>query len=341
MKKIWLLISLFAVLCVATSNAAYIDEYPEAYTWAYNNWITTMTSIDKANMNWEITRIALAKMISNYAINVLNRPLRTSWGCKFDDISNELDEQYDNWVSNACAMRLMWQNISKFRPYDKVTVAEFWTILSRLLHDIEFNSYGNEPFYKYHIEALKYAWIMPDISNPTWRNAIRGDIMSMLRKSSVWGNLNDIIKVYKAEGYKLVYVWDSKARQNIEWDKVLYIDKKYWFAIELWEGMDWWYIEFPSDFTHQDVYDDFYTDEQIEERKANEKPFDWEKIFDFYENDIYEKKKQWACSMYVYKVSKNTSFYEDRNNKYSLSFFCPDGIDIGLLYRHINMFELR
>ncbi len=181
MKKIWLLISLFAVLCVATSNAAYIDEYPEAYTWAYNNWITTMTSIDKANMNWEITRIALAKMISNYAINVLKKEPDTSKKCQFSDVSVKLNNDYDLWVTKTCQLWLMWQWITKFRPYDNVKRAEFGTILSRLLWWDKYNWWN--PYYIKHINQLNIRWIMTNIKNAEKWNEVRGNVMVMLKRS--------------------------------------------------------------------------------------------------------------------------------------------------------------
>jgi hypothetical protein len=42
-----------------------------AYEFAHRMGITTINSIDKANMGGELTRIAMAKMLSQYAINVL------------------------------------------------------------------------------------------------------------------------------------------------------------------------------------------------------------------------------------------------------------------------------
>jgi hypothetical protein len=42
-----------------------------AYEFAYKHGITTMDSIEKADMEGPLTRIAMAKMLSYYAINVL------------------------------------------------------------------------------------------------------------------------------------------------------------------------------------------------------------------------------------------------------------------------------
>jgi hypothetical protein len=46
-------------------------EFHNAYDFAFKNGITTMPSIDEAHMNSPLTRIAMAKMLSQYAINVL------------------------------------------------------------------------------------------------------------------------------------------------------------------------------------------------------------------------------------------------------------------------------
>jgi hypothetical protein len=49
----------------------YTVEFHNAYDFAFKNGITTMDSIGNAEMNSPLTRIAMAKMLSQYAINVL------------------------------------------------------------------------------------------------------------------------------------------------------------------------------------------------------------------------------------------------------------------------------
>jgi hypothetical protein len=77
-------------------GATYSDELQDAYKYAYAHEVTTMTSIDNANMYGSLTRIALAKMIANYAINVLGMTPDTSKACTFTDVTAALDAQYDN-----------------------------------------------------------------------------------------------------------------------------------------------------------------------------------------------------------------------------------------------------
>jgi len=183
MKKLYFLF-LLPVLFIAFVKADYIQEYNAAYTWAFNNWITTQPTIGKANMNWEVTRIELAKMISNYAIKNLKKEWNTSKKCVFTDVTSDLDKQYDNWVTNACQLWLMGQWIIKFRPYDKVTIAEFWTILSRLLYWDKYNWWN--PYYIRHINKLKIVWIMSNIFDPDKKNELRGNVMVMLKRSEKW-----------------------------------------------------------------------------------------------------------------------------------------------------------
>lgn len=169
-----------------TSNQHYSDELMSAYNFAYNNWITTMNNIDDADMYWSLTRIAMAKMISQYTKNILWIYPDISLDCYFHDVSSNLDYMYDNWVTSACQLWLMWQGISDFRPYDLVTRAEFWTILSRALNlnnkaklEIMNNSL---PYYYEHLRYLKGRWIMNNISNPMQKE-VRWYVMLMLMRS--------------------------------------------------------------------------------------------------------------------------------------------------------------
>ena len=54
-----------------------------------------MDTIDKSDMEGPLTRIAMAKMLSNYAINVLSKKPANIAVPNFRDITTELDEQYN------------------------------------------------------------------------------------------------------------------------------------------------------------------------------------------------------------------------------------------------------
>ena len=161
----------------------YSKEKNDAYNFAYNNWLTTMNSIEKANMKGQINRIAFAKMISNFAINVLWQTPDTSKNCNFWDVSSALNIQYDEWVTKACQLWLMWQWIKNFRPNDTVTRAEFGKALSRVLNWDTYNDL-NWKYYEKHLKSLNRLWIMNNISNPTSKTT-RGDAILMFYRASM------------------------------------------------------------------------------------------------------------------------------------------------------------
>jgi hypothetical protein len=58
--------------------------------------MTSASSIDDAKMSKPLTRGAMAKILSNYAKNVLGLKEDPTKDCNFSDVSKELDAQYDN-----------------------------------------------------------------------------------------------------------------------------------------------------------------------------------------------------------------------------------------------------
>ena len=160
------------------------QEFIDAYNFAYKNWITTKSPIENAKMFSPLTRIQMAKMLSNYAINVLwKHPDISKWTIKFDDVSNKLNREYDNAVNLAYQLWIMWQNIKndKFRPYDEVTRAEFSTALSRLLY---WTKDGETKYYEPHMNKLYNEWVInktnPDIKEKRWY------IIIMLMRTITW-----------------------------------------------------------------------------------------------------------------------------------------------------------
>lgn len=155
-------------------------EQIKAYYWSLNNWITTKDSASDANLDWRLTRVEMAKMISKYAINIQGKEPDTLKTCLFSDVSENLDLQYDGGVTLACQLWIMWQWIVEFRPNDYVTRAEFWTSLSRTLWWDKYEWWS--PYYERHLKALKSNRIMNDITSRK-NNEIRWYVMLMLMRS--------------------------------------------------------------------------------------------------------------------------------------------------------------
>ena len=157
----------------------YTRELNNAYTFAYKNGITTMKTIEQANMNWSLTRIAMAKMLSQYAINILKKTPNTNKQCIFWDVTMQMDSDYSNWVTLACQLWIMWVWITNFRPNDLVTRAEFGTALSRMLFGL---ADGTDKYYSTHLAKLKKEWIISN-DDPTLKE-LRWYVMLMLMRSS-------------------------------------------------------------------------------------------------------------------------------------------------------------
>ena len=157
----------------------YTREMNNAYEFAFRAGITTMKSIQEANMEWSLTRIAMAKMLSQYAINVLGKTPDTNKKCEFGDVSAELDAQYNSWVTLACQLGIMWVGITDFRPNDDVIRTEFGTALSRLLFWL---TDGTDHYYTTHLAKLKAEWIIQN-DDPKLEE-LRWYVMLMLRRSA-------------------------------------------------------------------------------------------------------------------------------------------------------------
>ena len=156
-------------------------ELGQAYEWARSKEITTMDSYEAANMYGAVTRAQLAKMLSNWAMNVRGLTPDESLACEFNDVAS-VQGDLKGFIKTSCQLGLMGQGITSFRPYDKISRAEFGTALSRALWGNE-NNTTETPYYAKHLNALKTAGIMTQIDNPENRDEIRGYVMLMLMRA--------------------------------------------------------------------------------------------------------------------------------------------------------------
>jgi hypothetical protein len=144
-----------------------------------------MNSIDNADMDWILTRIVMAKMLSQYAINVLWIEPDNTRNNQFADVSAKLDAQYNSGVTLAYQLWIMWINMPKnrFRPNDLVTRAEFATALSRMLyHTSDWEYKQTNKYYVHHFEKLKEENIMT-VLDPKMKE-VRWYVMLMLKRSA-------------------------------------------------------------------------------------------------------------------------------------------------------------
>ena len=123
----------------------------------------------------------MAKMLSNYAINVLWQEPKNVIVPQFTDVSDALDADYANWVSLAYQLWIMGQNLpnNQFRPNDYVTRWEFATALSRMIYN---TPDWVDTYYTPHLEKLKSIWVITN-TNPKLVE-LRWYVMIMLMRTS-------------------------------------------------------------------------------------------------------------------------------------------------------------
>lgn len=154
-------------------------EIKQAYDYALANGITTQNTLQDADALGKLTRAHMAKMIVNFAEWPLHQRTDNSTGCNFNDISDQ-SEELRHYIVQSCLLGLMGQEMTAFDPDGLVTRAQFGTLLSRTLYGNTYN--GGDPYYAYHLQALKNAGIMNDISNPNALE-IRGYVWVMLQRA--------------------------------------------------------------------------------------------------------------------------------------------------------------
>ena len=161
----------------------YSEEVLDAYTWAYSKDITTLAPIDVAKPDWWLYRQHMAKMIVNFAVNVLWREIPEKWPqiCLWKDGPNAFEsKEMEEYALKACKLWLMWIDMEYFQPELPVTRAQFGTILSRLLYGTKYAWWT--PYYRKHLNALKENLIMAQIENPEERIELREWVWVMLMR---------------------------------------------------------------------------------------------------------------------------------------------------------------
>jgi hypothetical protein len=191
-KKMFGIIATFAMVTsmmpTAALGASYSSELEGAYDYAYEIGITTQGSIDSANMYGQLIRAHMAKMMVNYAEDVLGLTPDTSEDCAFTDVASQTDE-LQGYIVDACQLGLMGRNndgsvATTFNPNGVVTRAQFGTVLSRALYGDMYN--GGNPWYADHLTALQDDGVMNNISNPN-APEVRGYVMLMMQRADETG----------------------------------------------------------------------------------------------------------------------------------------------------------
>ena len=231
------------------------DEMKLAYLYAYVHGMTTMCPIDDANLYGYLRRDHLAKILTQYSINVLDLEpeLWKAWCNDFDDIANESAEM-KYFIKTSCELWLMWLQSDwktpkkSFEPTKYVTRAEFGTTLSRLIYEGKYNLASEAEntypgaWYSKHLQALKKAEIMNEIEGDRPQHIeLRWYVMLMVMRYGKW-RLADMVTDKNANSYYMKNIYNQSKEMSCTvysgWKKVwdLYID---WTDIKQYNKTSW------------------------------------------------------------------------------------------------------
>ena len=158
-------------------NSTYSAEQNAAYQYACGLDITTMDTVQNARVQDHITRAEFAKMMSNYAKNVLNKEPNSKKLCKFPD-ADEVNAELARYMVTACQYNIMGIDMvdNMFLPNQMISRAEVVTVLSRL-YDL---AQDGTPYYVNHMAAMKAKGFIT-VTTPDMLE-VRGYVFIMLER---------------------------------------------------------------------------------------------------------------------------------------------------------------
>lgn len=161
----------------STEPVSCSQAYESAYAFAYQYNITTMPSCLEADMDGYLSRIEAAKMLSNYAINVLWKTSDNNKECVFSDMIDWSTEA-QMYAIASCRLGIMWLEpdgmtpAQVFNPSILVDKAQFATMLSRLMDGPLYDNNDGKNRRVWHVDALVEQWVIKitsDLFNPLKR----------------------------------------------------------------------------------------------------------------------------------------------------------------------------
>ncbi|MDR3168255.1 MAG: hypothetical protein LBU27_00375, partial [Candidatus Peribacteria bacterium] len=150
-------------------GSTYSDEENAAYLRACENDITTMRTIKSARLDDLLTRAEAAKLMSQYAINILGKQADTTKDCSNFQNSIESYKGSDlyNYMTTSCQLEIMGINpdrsvIPDFMGASFLERRDFGTVFSRLLRGAANENKGTN-YWDGHLQALNEKGIITNL----------------------------------------------------------------------------------------------------------------------------------------------------------------------------------
>lgn len=184
LKKI---VASFAALAIVVSqNVALVSyaqsiptQYVDAYNFAYENGLTSMTSAEAFMPFATMTREAAARFLVKFA-DLIGAAQVEGQECSFSDLGSA-DQTLVSFINDACAKyAIMKGSNGAFMPKASVTRAQMITMVSRALYGNQYDS-TSANYWELHANRLMEDGIIT-VVNPD-QLVLRGDAMLMLMRA--------------------------------------------------------------------------------------------------------------------------------------------------------------
>ena len=241
---------------VSWSNLS--QEIIDAYLYACENDITTIRDINEARLGDFLTRAEMAKIVSVFATKELWMKPNTSKDCSnFANSISEYNQEMKDFMVMSCQLELMWihtvdyKAIPDFMPNKRVSRAEFWTILSRMLW---WNTYEwtNSNYYFKHLDALKSnniitnvdpniteyrSWVLLMIYRSvnvirSWKAKTNESVEESVNEKLEEGSGSFVWLANPASAYCVEQWWESYNLKDSEWNEVWMCKLEDWTLID-------------------------------------------------------------------------------------------------------------
>lgn len=169
-------------------TSSYETEWNNAYLFARAYGITTMPTVQSADMMRKLTRAELAKMMSVFTLKFTERKaVENKVGCDVFADKNQVNAELQGYMKTACELEIMGLHsdgktpLTNFMPNKFVSRAELVTVLSRVMFGNQFDNNAQDAWWAKHMEKLHADGVVKN-TVPTIEE-LRGYVFLMLYRA--------------------------------------------------------------------------------------------------------------------------------------------------------------
>ncbi len=175
------------------NETEYDAEFLQALQFGFESWITKFKTIDEFKPYDNVTREQAAKMIGQFALEIMNKKLDETKLCNFIDINNA-DYSLVPHIIKSCKLTILkWGADGYFLPLENLSKAQAITVIIRLFNNWLMDEWTT-PRYRNYFEKAKELWLTKETQIESLeRSLTRYELILLLYRFYV---KNDLLSKY-------------------------------------------------------------------------------------------------------------------------------------------------